>query len=77
MNCECHKMIEVVVHHGCTEIRFHPSQCSEGVFRAGICCWHNQKNLDQEYNLWHEGSDIFVLFEEINDIMQCITPPSP
>ena len=43
------------------------------MFRAGICCWPNQNNLDQGHDLWLEGPDLFVLFEEINDIMQCIT----
>ena len=72
-NCACHKTIEAVVRHGCTEIILHPSQCTEGAFRADICSWHSQNNFDQEHGLWYEGPDIFVLFEEIDDIMQCIT----
>ena len=72
MNCACHKMIEAAVRHGCTEIRHHPSQCTEGVFRAGIYYWNNQNNHDPEHDLWYEGPD---LFDEINDIMQCITAP--
>ena len=34
MNYECHRTIEAVVQGGCTEIRLHPSQCTEGTFRA-------------------------------------------
>ena len=56
-----------------TEVRLDPSQYTEGAFRAGICCWLNQKNIDQGHVIWSEGLDIFVLFEEISDIMQCIT----
>ena len=74
MNCADHEMIEVVVRHGCTEIRLHPSQYTEGAFRAGICCWHNLNSLDQGHDLWYEGPDLFVHFEEINDMMQCVTP---
>ena len=73
MNCACHKMIEAVLRHGCTEVRHHSSECTEGAFRAGICCWHKQNSLDQGHDLWYEGPDLFVLFEEINNIMQCIT----
>ena len=65
-------MIEAVVRHGYTEIRLHPYQCTEGTFRADICCWHNQNHLDQGQDLWYEGPDSFVPFEEISDIMQCI-----
>ena len=40
MNSACHKMIEAVVQHGCTEIRLHLLRalkaCSELAFVAGI-----------------------------------------
>ena len=74
MNCACHKMTEVVIQHGCTEIRLHPSQCTEGAFRAGICCWHNQNNLDQEHDLWYEGPDILFLNKSAT---LCNVPPTP
>ena len=67
-------MIEAVVQHSCKEIRLHPSQCTEGAFGAGTCCWHNQNSLDHGHDLWYEGPDLFVHFEEIINIMQCITP---
>ena len=73
MNCASHKMINAVVQHGYSEIRLHHSQCTEGAFRDDICCCHNQNNLDQGHDLWYEGPDLLVLFEEISDIMQCIT----
>ena len=71
--CACHKIIEAVVRHGCIEIGLNPSQCIEGAFRAGFFWWHNQNNHDQGPDLWCEGQDHFVSFEEINDIMQWIS----
>ena len=65
-------MIEAVVQHGCRERRLHPSQCTEGMFRAGIYYWHNKYNLDQGHDLWYKGPDLFIPFDEISDIMQCI-----
>ena len=74
MTCTWQKMIEGVVQHGCTEIILHPSQGTEDSLRTGICCRHNQNNVDQGHDIGYEGPDLFVLFEEIN-IMQCITHP--
>ena len=73
MKYACHKMIEAVVRHGYMDIRLHPSQSTEGAFRAGICCWHNQNNHDQGLTTSMRDQIFFVLFEEINDIKQCIT----
>ena len=73
MNCACHKMLKVFVQHGCTEIRLQLLRAmkaySELAFVAGIT-----NNLDQGHDLWYEETDIFVLFEEINNIMQGIIP---
>ena len=66
-------MTKVVVLHSCTETRLHSPHSIKGVFRADIGCWYNQNNPDQGRDFWYVGPDLFVPFEKINDIMQCIT----
>ena len=65
MNCVFYKMIEAVVLRGCMEIGLQPSKCTEGAFRAGISCWHNQNNLDQGHDLWYEGPDRLVFWKSM------------
>ena len=73
MNCACHKFTEAVVRHGCTEIDFILLSAlkvrSELAFVAGITRRILTKDMTSG-----EGPDFFVLFKEISDIMQCITP---
>ena len=74
-NCACHKMVKVVVRQGCIEIGLHPSPAlkvhSELAFVAG----KTRIILTKDMTPGVRDQTFFVIFEEINDIIECITMP--